>query len=135
MPVSSAEASLATDSVPYMGWNTYYGMGGVFDESTIKSVAESLISSGLRDAGYRIVWLDFGWTSGRDSSGRLTVKSSLWPDGMLGLTTSLHDNGFGCGYFRTSGKCLVTVGFQPNWVAVEVRETLGYRRIPGLVVF
>ena len=32
----------------------------------------------------------------------------------------------------TSGrvkKCLVTVGVEPNWVAVEVRETLGYRQM------
>ena len=65
IPVSSARATLAPTPVPYMGWNTYYGVGGVFDEATIKSVAESLISSGLAQAGYKIVWLDFGWATGR----------------------------------------------------------------------
>src|SRR5436305_2783167 len=67
---SSANASLAAAPVPYMGWNTYYGVGGVFDEATVKSVAGSLISSGLAHAGYKIVWLDFGWATGaRDSNG------------------------------------------------------------------
>jgi alpha-galactosidase len=47
VPVSSAQAGLATDPVPYMGWNTYYGVGGVFNEAMIKSVAGSLVSSGL----------------------------------------------------------------------------------------
>ena len=28
-------------AVPYMGWNTYYGVGGIFDEHTILSVAQA----------------------------------------------------------------------------------------------
>ena len=48
-----AAAQLA--STPYMGWNTYYGLGRALSESTIESVANSLISSGLAQAGYRIV--------------------------------------------------------------------------------
>ena len=52
-------------AVPYMGWNTYYGVGGIFDQRTILSVATSLLDRGLARAGYRIVWLDFGWASGK----------------------------------------------------------------------
>jgi alpha-galactosidase len=48
---TSANATLAADPVPYMGWNTYYGLGGVFNEATVKAVAGSLISSGLAQAG------------------------------------------------------------------------------------
>src|SRR5450631_323077 len=89
MPVSSQAAMLAP--TPYMGWNTYYGVGGHFEETTIKSVANTLISSGLAQAGYRIVWLDFGWATGaRDSSGQLIVDSTQWPDRMTGLTAWLH---------------------------------------------
>jgi alpha-galactosidase len=32
-------------ATPYMGWNTYYGVGGVFDERTILSVARTLIDT------------------------------------------------------------------------------------------
>jgi alpha-galactosidase len=87
-----------------MGWNTYYGVGGVFDESTIKEVANSLISTGLRDAGYKIVWLDFGWATGaRDRHGNLVVSSTQWPDGMSGLTAWLHANGFQAGIYTDAG--------------------------------
>lgn len=104
VPVSSAHATLATDSVPYMGWNTYYGVGGTFDEATIKSVANELISSGLAQAGYRIVWLDFGWATGkRDSSGNLIVSSTQWPDGMSGLTSWLHARGLYAGIYTDAG--------------------------------
>jgi len=104
IPVSSAKATLATVPVPYMGWNTYYGVGGTFNEATIKSVAASLISAGLAQAGYKIVWLDFGWATGaRDSNGNLIVDSTQWPDGMSGLTSWLHAQGLYAGIYTDAG--------------------------------
>ncbi len=117
---ATANASLSTTAVPYMGWNTYYQVGGNFCESTIKSVANSLVTSGLRDAGYKIVWLDFGWASGaRDSSGNLLVDTTQpttycpngqWPDdgtttdaAMSGFTAWLHAHGFEAGIYTDAG--------------------------------
>ncbi len=103
LPVS-ATASLATTPTPYMGWNTYYGVGGIYNESTIKSVASSLVSSGLAQAGYKIVWLDWGWSSNtRDASGNLTVDPTQWPDGMAGLTAWLHGQGLQAGIYTDAG--------------------------------
>ncbi|MBV8431259.1 MAG: glycoside hydrolase family 27 protein, partial [Solirubrobacterales bacterium] len=90
---------------PYMGWNTYYGVGGVFNEETILSVANSLLGTGLAQAGYKIVWLDFGWASGaRDSSGNLIVDPAQWPDGMAGLTLWLHQHGLLAGIYTDAGR-------------------------------
>ena len=101
-PVNSTAALLAP--TPYMGWNTYYGVGGNFDEATIKSVANTLISSGLARAGYRIVWLDFGWATGaRDRTGQPIVDSTQWPDGMSGLTSWLHQQGLQAGIYTDAG--------------------------------
>ena len=106
VPVSSQASSPAATLAltPYMGWNTYYGVGGYFNETTIKSVARSLISSGLAQAGYRIVWLDYGWATGaRDSSGQLVVDPTQWPDGMAGLTAWLHQHGLLAGIYTDAG--------------------------------
>jgi alpha-galactosidase len=104
IPVSSADATMATDPVPYMGWSTYYGLGENFNEATIKSVASSLISSGLAQAGYKIVWLELGWASGaRGSSGNLILDSTQWPDGMSGLTSWLHARGLYAGIYTDAG--------------------------------
>ena len=54
-PTGTPEPMLA--EVPYMGWNTYYGVGGVFDEGTIISVAKSLLHTGLARAGSIIAGL------------------------------------------------------------------------------
>jgi alpha-galactosidase len=100
----SAQASLASDPAPYMGWNPYYADLGGSDESTFESVAQSLISTGLQKAGYRVFWLDFGWASGaRDSSGQLTVSPTQWPTGMSGFTSWLHHHGFYAGIYTDAG--------------------------------
>ena len=92
-------------AVPYMGWNTYYGVGGVFDERTILSVARSLLHRGLARAGYRIVWLDFGWASGeRDRRGELVVDRRQWPHGLRWLTEWLHRHGLLAGIYTDAGK-------------------------------
>jgi alpha-galactosidase len=91
--------------VPYMGWNTYYGVGGIFDEQTIISVARALADRGLARAGYRIVWLDFGWASGqRDASGRLEVDPRQWPHGLRWLTHWLHRRHLLAGIYTDAGR-------------------------------
>ena len=104
IPVSSSAAVFAPTAAPYMGWNPYYAKLGGSNEATFESVAESLISTGLQQAGYKIFWLDFGWASGRDSSnGNLIISPTQWPDGMLGFTTWLHQHGFLAGIYTDAG--------------------------------
>jgi hypothetical protein len=91
-------------ATPYMGWNTYYGVGGVFDERTILAVARALLHRGLAQAGYRIVWLDFGWASGkRDSRGELIISRKQWPHGLAWLTAWLHAHGLLAGIYTDAG--------------------------------
>ncbi|MEA2197038.1 MAG: alpha-galactosidase, partial [Solirubrobacteraceae bacterium] len=101
---STPEPLSALPATPYMGWNTYYGVGGVFNERTILSVAHALIDRGLARAGYRIVWLDFGWASGaRDSRGEIIVNRHQWPHGLAWLTHWLHARGLLAGIYTDAG--------------------------------
>lgn len=38
---------------PPMGWNTYNTFAGNFNEKLIREMADLLVSSGMRDAGYK----------------------------------------------------------------------------------
>jgi alpha-galactosidase len=89
---------------PYMGWNTYFGVGGEYDESTILDVADTLIANGLARAGYRIVWLDYGWASGaRDGDGNISIDSRQWPHGLRWFTDQLHARGLLAGLYSDAG--------------------------------
>jgi alpha-galactosidase len=92
------------DPTPYMGWNTYYGLGAP-TESAVKSVAQFLVSSGMAKAGYDIVWLDGGWqdTPPRDAAGNLAADPAKFPDGIPNLVTYLHGLGLKVGIYTDAG--------------------------------
>ncbi|WP_399893496.1 glycoside hydrolase family 27 protein [Streptomyces sp. BBFR51] len=89
---------------PYMGWNTYYGLGAP-TEKEVRSVADRLVGSGLRDSGYDIVWLDGGWQADnpRDAQGRLVAHPERFPSGVPALVTYLHERGLKAGIYTDAG--------------------------------
>ena len=94
----------ALSPTPYMGWDTYFALGGDFDESTILTQASRLISLGLRRDGYRYVWLDVGWWQGaRSADGQITVDRAQWPHGLAWLTATLHAAGLRVGLYTDAG--------------------------------
>ena len=92
------------DPTPYMGWNTYYGLGAP-TESAVKSVARFLVGSGLSKAGYDYVWLDGGWqaTPPRNAQGRLAADPTRFPDGIPALVNYLHGLGLKVGIYTDAG--------------------------------
>ncbi|MEV8561743.1 glycoside hydrolase family 27 protein [Streptomyces sp. NPDC051917] len=89
---------------PYMGWNTYYGLGAP-TEKEVRAVADKLVSSGLRDSGYDIVWLDGGWQADnpRDAQGRLVANPDRFPSGIPALVSYLHKRGLRAGIYTDAG--------------------------------
>jgi alpha-galactosidase len=100
-PACAASVLAAT---PYMGWDTYFALGGRYSESTILQQASQMISLGLKRRGYRYIWLDVGWWHGtRNVSGEITVSPSQWPHGLAWLTRTLHAAGFLVGLYTDAG--------------------------------
>jgi alpha-galactosidase len=101
-PVSASAGVLA--ATPYMGWDTYFALGGNYSESTILQEASQLASLGLEKRGYRYVWLDVGWWHGtRNAAGEITVSAKQWPHGLAWLTRTLHAAGFLVGIYTDAG--------------------------------
>ena len=70
-----AQRAAALDNglrVPPMGWSSWYGFKTAISETVLREMGEGMVSSGLRDVGYRSIWLDDGWAVGRDKgSGKI----------------------------------------------------------------
>jgi alpha-galactosidase len=102
-PARPAGASTLAET-PYMGWDTYFALGGNYSEATILRQASELVSLGLQKQGYRYVWLDVGWWHGtRNAGGEITVSPSQWPHGLAWLTRTLHAAGFLVGLYTDAG--------------------------------
>jgi alpha-galactosidase len=87
-----------------MGWDSYFGFGDRYAESTVLRQASELLSLGLARAGYRYVWLDVGWWhGGREADGSIHVNRSQWPHGMAWLTRTLHAAGLHAGLYTDAG--------------------------------
>jgi hypothetical protein len=112
-PVAPAVATVAT---PPMGWASWNSFAAGINANVIKSQADALVSSGLKDAGYQYVNIDEGWWQGtRDSAGNITVDQNDWPGGMKAIADYIHGKGLkagiytdagrdGCGYYFPTGR-------------------------------
>jgi hypothetical protein len=99
-----ASAASVLAATPYMGWDTYFALGGDYSEATVLRQASQLISLGLRQRGYRYIWLDVGWWHGtREANGQISVSPTQWPHGLAWLTRTLHAAGFLVGLYTDAG--------------------------------
>ena len=103
-PAASSAAQGILAATPYMGWDTYLGLGGNITEAKVLEQASRLISLGLQRRGYRYVWLDVGWWHGaREANGEISVSPAQWPHGLAWLTQTLHAAGFLVGLYTDAG--------------------------------
>src|SRR5690349_9197054 len=76
---------------PPMGWNSWNKFAEHIDDKTVREIADALVATGLRDAGYVYVNIDDGWQGVRDSHGVLQPNAKF-PD-MARLAEYLHQRG------------------------------------------
>ncbi|WP_162528918.1 alpha-galactosidase [Mycolicibacterium sp. CBMA 361] len=98
---SQPPAAPVKPPMPPMGWNSW-NSGVALTEANIKAVIDAMVSSGMRDAGYRYVNLDAGWAAPqRTSAGELQADPTRFPDGMAALATYAHDRGMLLGLYAS----------------------------------
>src|SRR5207248_6880033 len=64
---------------PPMGWNSWNHYHGKIDDATIRAMADALVSTGMRDAGYIYVNIDDTWEAERGAQGEIH-SNARFPD-------------------------------------------------------
>lgn len=86
---------------PPMGWNSWNTFGCNINETLIRQMADAIVSSGMRDLGYRYVVVDDCWFNpNRDSAGNLQGDPGRFPSGMKALGDHLHGKGLKFGIYQ-----------------------------------
>jgi alpha-galactosidase len=86
---------------PPMGWNSWNHFRGKVDDATIRSTANAMVASGMRDAGYVYINIDDTWEGERDAQGNIH-SNSKFPD-MKALADFVHSKGMKLGIYSSPG--------------------------------
>ena len=90
---------------PPLGWNSWNVFHENINEDQIKEIADAMVSSGLRDAGYIYLNLDDNWMdTKRDANGNLQNNPTTFPSGMKALADYVHKKGLKFGLYGDRGK-------------------------------
>ena len=90
---------------PPMGWNSWNAFEKEINEKKIKAIANAMVTSGMRDAGYMYLVLDDAWmASERDEDGRLVADPEKFPSGMKAIGDYIHSKGLKYGIYQDRGK-------------------------------
>ena len=54
-----------------MGWNSWNKFGCNVSEDLIRQMADAMVKSGMKDAGYQYIVIDDCWQVERDASGNI----------------------------------------------------------------
>lgn len=86
---------------PPMGWNSWNKFRTRFDDKTVREVADAMVATGMRDAGYTFINIDDGWQWKRDANGVLQPNPNF-PD-MKALADYVHSKGLKLGIYSSPG--------------------------------
>lgn len=89
---------------PPMGWNSWNTFACNINEDLIKTQADIMVASGMRDAGYIYLNLDDCWHAAeRDSLGFPQADPERFPSGMKALADYIHSKGLKIGIYSDAG--------------------------------
>jgi alpha-galactosidase len=88
---------------PPMGWNSWNKFGCNVSDTLIREVADAMVSSGMKDAGYQYVVIDDCWQVARDRNGTIVPDPERFKGGMKALADYVHAKGLKFGVYSDAG--------------------------------
>jgi alpha-galactosidase len=86
---------------PPMGWNSWNKFARRVDDAAVRGMADAMVTSGMKDAGYIYINIDDTWEGERDAAGNIT-SNKKFPD-MRALSGYVHSKGLKLGIYSTPG--------------------------------
>ena len=113
-------------ATPPMGWNSWNKFGCSINEKLLMEVADKLVSSGMRDAGYNYIVIDDCWQVSRDSVGNIVADPKSFPNGIKALADYIHGKGLKLGIYSCAGS--LTCQGRPGSRGYQFQDARQYAR-------
>src|SRR5437899_3306383 len=118
----SPSANLAL--TPPMGWNSWNKFACNVSEDMIKGMADAVVKSGMKDAGYIYVNIDDCWQVSRDANANIVVDPQRFPHGMKAVGDYIHSLGLKFGVYSDAGS--QTCAGRPGGLGHEYQDAILY---------
>jgi alpha-galactosidase len=119
---TSLSAGLAL--TPPMGWNSWNKFGCHVSADMIKGMADAMVKSGMKDAGYQYVVIDDCWQVSRDADGNIVPDPKTFPDGIKPVADYVHSLGLKFGIYSDAGS--QTCAGRPGGLGHEYQDAIRY---------
>jgi alpha-galactosidase len=85
---------------PPMGWNSWNTFDVNISDSLIRQIADSMVSTGMKDVGYQYINIDDLWQlPERDKNGKIQINTEKFPYGIKAVADYVHSKGFKLGIY------------------------------------
>ena len=88
---------------PPMGWNSWNTFSWNINADLIKSSADYMVSTGLKEAGYEYIVIDDCWSEKQRVNGRLVPDKNKFPEGIEPVADYVHSKGLKFGMYSCAG--------------------------------
>jgi len=109
---------------PPMGWNTWNKFACNVSEELVRGMAEAMVKSGMKDAGYQYVVIDDCWQVSRDANANIVADPQRFPSGIKALADYVHSLGLKFGIYSDAGS--KTCAGRPGGLGHEYQDALQY---------
>jgi alpha-galactosidase len=109
---------------PQMGWNSWNTFACNVDEKMIREMADAMVATGMKDAGYLYINIDDCWHGQRDEKGFIHPDKKLFPSGMKALADYVHAKGLKLGIYSDAGN--KTCAGRPGSRGHEYQDAITY---------
>src|SRR6201984_1248233 len=75
--------------IPPMGWNTWNKFGCDVSDELVRGMADAMVKTGMKDAGYQYIVIDDCWQVSRDASANIVADPQRFPNGIKALADYL----------------------------------------------
>ena len=107
-----------------MGWNSWNKFACNVNEDMIRSMADAMVKSGMKDAGYQYVNVDDCWQVRRKANGNIVADEQRFPHGMKALGDYIHSLGLKFGLYSDAGS--KTCAGRPGGLGHEYQDAIQY---------
>ncbi len=123
---ASAQKFPGLAKTPPMGWNSWNKYHCDVSEELIMNMADAMVNSGMKDAGYEYIVIDDCWQVDRDENGEIVVDEERFPHGMKYLADYIHSKGLKFGIYSCAGT--LTCQRRPGGRGHEFQDARTYAR-------